>query len=597
MGCCATADKGDSGVRTAPAGGHGVHNDEVATAFEEIADLLDLQGANPFRIRAYRRAALMLRGLPRDVATIHAEGGDLRELPGIGEDLAAQIEELLRTGRDHMLLELRRQFPRGATELLRLPGLGPKRVRTLIDSLHVGNVAALRRALQQGQLDRLPRFGPALITKLKAAVAPAARAQRQRTPRASAARFAEPLAAALREVPGVEACEVAGSYRRGRDTVGDLDLVVCADTAEPVRRALERHADIRGLTAAGSTRLTAALRSGLQVDLRVVPAHSYGAALHYFTGSKAHNIRVRTHARQLGLKINEYGVFRGTKRLAGASEREVYDAVGLDWIPPELREDRGEFEAGLAHRLPRLVTRADLRGDLHAHTRASDGALDLETLAHAAHAAGLEYLAITDHARHLGIVHGLDAGALARQGDEIDALNARLEGITLLKGAEVDVLPDGSLSLPDAVLRRLDLVIIAVHTQLGASRAKQTARILHALDRPCVSILAHPTGRLLGEREGMPIDLDRVLHAAAERPCYVELNTQPQRLDLDDVGCREAREAGVPVSIASDAHDAAAFDTLALGVLQARRGWLEPVHVLNARPLARLRQLLRRTLR
>jgi len=573
-----------------------VHNEDVAAVFDDIADLLDLQGANPFRIRAYRRAALMLRGLPRDVATIRAEGGDLRDLPGIGEDLAAQIEELLRTGHDTLLVRLRREFPRGATELLRLPGLGPKRVRTLIDSLRVGNVRALRRALKQGRLAGLPGFGPALIAKLTAASAPEAGARLQRVPRGSAARLAEPLAAALRDVDGVQACEIAGSYRRGRDTVGDLDLVVCAPDAGPVRRALERHQEVRRLVASGPTRLTAMLHNGLQVDLRVVPAGSFGAALHYFTGSKAHNIRVRARARELGLRISEYGVFRGARRLAGAREQDIFDAVGIDWIPPELREDRGEFEAAAAHRLPRLVTREDLKGDLHAHTRASDGALSIEAMALAARAAGLKYLAITDHARHLGIVHGLDADALARQGDEIDALNGRLRGITLLKGVEVDVLPDGSLSLPDAVLGRLDLVIAAVHTQLGASRVKQTARILRALDRPCVSILAHPAGRLLGAREPMQLDLGRVLRAAAARPCYVELNTQPQRLDLDDVGCRAARDAGVLVSIASDAHDASSFETLGTGVLQARRGWLEAAHVLNTLPLPRLRRLLRHTL-
>lgn len=573
-----------------------MHNDDIAAVFEEIADLLDLQAANPFRIRAYRRAAQMLRGLPQDVAAIQAKGGDLRDLPGIGADLAAQIEQLLRTGRDSLLVRLRREFPRGAVELLRLPGLGPKRVRTLIDSLRVGNVGALRRALRQGKLLELPGFGPALIAKLQVATAPQARARMRRMPRGSAVRFAEPLAVALRKAEGVKACEIAGSYRRGRDTVGDLDLVVCAPDAGPVRRALERHEDVRRLSAAGPTRLTAVLDNGLQVDVRVVPVECYGAALHYFTGSKAHNIRVRARARAMGLRISEYGVFRGSRRLAGASEQDIFDAVGLDWIPPELREDRGEFEAALAHRLPRLVTRADLRGDLHTHTRASDGVLDLEALALAARARGLKYLAITDHARHLGIVHGLDADALARQGDEIDALNAGLRGITLLKGVEVDILPDGSLALPDAVLRRLDVVIAAVHTRLGAPRAKQTARILRALDRPCVSILAHPTGRLLGEREPMQIDLGRVLHAAAARPCYVELNTQPQRLDLDDVACREARDAGVLVSIASDAHDAESFTTLETGVLQARRGWLEPAHVLNAQPLRRLRHLLQRTL-
>jgi DNA polymerase (family 10) len=320
-----------------------------------------------------------------------------------------------------------------------------------------------------------------------------------------------------------------------------------------------------------------------------------GSALHYFTGSKQHNVALRRRAQERGLKLNEYGLFRGQERIAGATEKDVYAALGLPWIPPELREDRGEIDAAERKALPELVELGDLQGDLHAHTDASDGRESLAQIASAARSRGLKYIAITDHSRYLGAVHGLDAGRLARQIDAIDQLNAKLRGIVILKGAEVDILEDGRLALPDAVLRRLDLVVVAVHSHFGLSEARQTTRILRALERPCVSILAHPTGRLIGERAPYALDLSKILATARTRPCYLELNAQPTRLDLDDVMCKAAKEQGVLVSIASDAHSGGDLADLAHGVRQARRGWLTARDVLNARPLAQLRSLLART--
>ncbi|MCL5059598.1 MAG: PHP domain-containing protein [Candidatus Thermoplasmatota archaeon] len=390
-----------------------------------------------------------------------------------------------------------------------------------------------------------------------------------------AAQYAESLTAFLRAVPGVEQVTVAGSFRRMRETVGDLDILVTATANSPVMRRFTAYDEVAEILSAGSTRASVVLKSGLQVDLRVMAQQSYGAALHYFTGSKAHNIAIRRIAQKLGLKVNEYGVFRGTERIAGEDEASVYQSVGLPYIPPELREDRGEIEAARANRLPNLVVFADLRGDLHAHTRATDGHDSLRDMALAAKALGLEYLAITEHSRHLTVAHGLDPLRLARQCEEIDRLNMELEGITLLKGIEVDILEDGSLDLPDDALGRLDLVVGAVHSQFHLSRAKQTGRILRAMDHPHFTMLAHPSGRLIDRREPYDVDMLRIIRHAKERGCFLELNAHPERLDLLDSQCQTAKEEGVLVSINSDAHSSFDFSNLKYGVGQARRGWLE----------------------
>jgi DNA polymerase (family X) len=390
--------------------------------------------------------------------------------------------------------------------------------------------------------------------------------------------------------------EIAGSVRRRCETVGDLDILVTTDAPERVMRAFAGYEDIETVQALGATRATVVLRAGLQVDLRVVEPKAFGAALHYFTGAKAHNIAIRRLGQRRGLKINEYGVFRGERRVAGRTEASVFRAVGLAPIPPELRENRGEIEAARAGQLPRLVTRKDLKGDLHAHTAASDGKNSLAEMAAAARRLGLRYLAITEHSRRLTVAHGLDPERLAKQLDEIDRLNETLTGVTLLKGIEVDILEDGSLDLPDDLLGRLDLVVGAIHSAFALSRAKQTRRILRALDHPHFSILAHPGARLIGERQAIDIDWLRVVRAARARGCFLELNANPRRLDLTDQHCRLAREEGVLVAINADAHSIAEFDNLACGIDQARRGWLEAAQVLNSRPLPTLRKLLRQTL-
>ncbi|HUN25952.1 MAG TPA: DNA polymerase/3'-5' exonuclease PolX [Steroidobacteraceae bacterium] len=572
-----------------------IHNEDIAAAFDEIADILAIQGANPFRIRAYRRGAQAVRSSPHELARMRGER-EYGTLPGIGADLAAKIAELVRTGRLEALEKLRRDTPPGLRELLSLPGLGPARVQALTKALRIRGKEDLMRALERGRVSGLRGFGPALAARLRAALEQAAaRPAQGRLPWSVAAEYAQPLEAYLKSLPGVVRAQIAGSFRRGRDTVGDLDALVCARAGADPIAALASYPDVRALNASGATKAAGVLRNGLQLDVRVVAAPSYGAALQYLTGSRDHSIRLRRRAQERGLKLSEYGLFRGERRVAGKTEEEVYDALGLAFIPPELREDRGEIEAAERHALPSLIERRDLKGDLHTHTDASDGHDALESMVAAARAKGLAYVAITDHASHLGIVHGLDAARIARQIDAIDALNAKLRDLTVLKGAEVDILENGSLALPDEVLARLDLVVIAIHSHFDLSEARQTARVLRALERPHVSILAHPTGRLLAKREPYALDLDRVLAAAHARPCYLEVNAQPLRLDLDDVHIKAAIDRGVLLSIASDAHSVEQLGALDGGIRQARRGWARRQDVLNTRPLAELRRLLRAT--
>ncbi|MGC2459314.1 MAG: DNA polymerase/3'-5' exonuclease PolX [Gallionellaceae bacterium] len=572
-----------------------VHNADITAMFTEIADLLEIQGANPFRIRAYRNAARILGDLPQEARLLAERGDDLTRLPGIGSDLAGKINEIVTSGHCSMLERLRRELPPAITELLKIPGLGPKRVKALYHDLDVQTVEQLLRAAQDGRIRALPGFGAKTEQNILQAVQAHA-SQSRRFKLATAAQYAETLRAFLQAIPGVQQVVVAGSFRRMRETVGDLDILVTATPDSPVMQRFTAYDEVAEVFSAGATRASILLKCGMQVDLRVGAQECYGAALHYFTGSKAHNIAIRRIAQQLGLKVNEYGVFKGEHRIAGDSEESVYRAVGLPYIPPELREDRGEIEAARARRLPKLVELSDLRGDLHAHTRATDGHDSLRDMALAAKALGLEYLAITEHSRRLTVAHGLDPLQLARQCDEIDRLNTQLDGITLLKGIEVDILEDGSLDLPDTVLARLDLVVGAVHSRFDLSRAKQTERILRAMDHPHFTLLAHPTGRLIEQREPYDVDMLRLIRHAKQRGCFLELNAHPERLDLLDSHCQIAKQEGVLVSINSDAHSTFDFANLTYGVGQARRGWLEKSDVLNTRTLGALRKLLKRTM-
>jgi DNA polymerase (family 10) len=568
-----------------------VRNSEIADLFDELADLLDIEGANAFRVRAYRNAARTVRSHPQSMADLLAAGEDLSELPGIGKDLAAKIETIVATRKLPLLEEVAARTPRALAELLKIGGLGPKRVKTLYRELEIRSFEDLRQAVLANRIEGLPGFGAKTAALVRERIEGRA-ADERRIPLADAEAVAESLVAALRHCPGVKEVAIAGSYRRRRETVGDLDILVTATRGSPVIERFAHGEDVAEVLSEGETRSTVRLRSGLQVDLRVVPQAAYGAALQYFTGSKAHNIAVRKIAARKGLKINEYGVFRGNKRVAGKTESEVYRKIGLPVVPPELREDRGEIEAARSKTLPCLVDIAAIRGDLHCHTDASDGRDSLETLAEAAAARGYAYLAISDYTRRVANAHGLDEKRLCAQLDAIDALNERLDGLVLLKSAEVDILEDGTLGLSHRLLEKLDFTVSAVHTGLELSRKRQTERVLRAMDNPHFTILAHPTGRLIDERPLYEIDLERLMRGAKERGCYLELNANPRRLHLTDEACRLAKDLGIKVAVSTDAHGAADLDFMRFGVDQARRGWLTADDVLNTRNRKSLAKLL-----
>ena len=566
-----------------------VQNAEIAAMFDQAAELLEIKGENQFRVRAYRRAARTVEGLPQSVKSLLSAGRDLSELPGIGKDLAGKIADIVATGHFQLLDTLKRKLPGELGEIATLPGLGPKRVKMLHDKLKVSTLNDLRRVIKKGRLHRIRGFGPMIERKLSAALEKPASQKRFRLSVAEAE--AEALVAFLRNSGRVV---VAGSYRRRRDTVGDLDVVVTAEDGAEVGDKLAGYENVGAVLAHGPTRTTVLLRSGLQVDVRAVPEQSYGAALLYFTGSQAHNIALRGLAAHRGWKLNEYGLFSGRRRIAGSTEEEIYKKLGLAFIPPELREDRGEIALAAANQLPRLVTREDIRGDLHVHSDWTDGTAPITAMAEAAQTRGYAYIALTDHSRRVAMAHGLDPARLSRQAKEIDRLNERLNGLTILKGIEVDILKDGRLDLPDTSLAKLDVVVAAVHSFFDLPRAAQTNRVIRAMTNRHVSIIAHPTGRLIGEREPYDIDMERVIAAARELGCHLEVNSQPERLDLNDNYIHAAKQAGVALAISTDAHSTDAYEYIRFGIDQARRGWLTAGDVLNTRPLADLRQMLRR---
>jgi DNA polymerase (family 10) len=571
--------------------GQVIGNDQIAAIFDDIADLLEIEDANPFRIRAYRNAARTLRALTFELAKLIGRGEPLPKLTGIGVDLAGKIHEIVTTGDCALRQRLRTTLPPGLVELLSIAGLGPKRVKHLYHDLGIETAQQLCQAAKQGRIRHVPGFGEKMEARLLHAAQKGIGRDR-RLPLAFVAPVAHRLAEYLQQIPGVESATIAGSLRRMRDTIGDIDILVAAAPSVDVTAHFIKHPEIASVLVHGRARASVILGTGLQVDVRVVEPAVYGAALVYFTGSKAHNIAIRQRAQKQGLKLSEYGVFRARKNVASATENSVYQALGLEWIAPELREDRGEIVAAQAGRLPRLIELSDLKGDLHAHTLASDGGNSLEGMALAAQAAGLEYLAITEHSQSLRIAHGLNVDRLLKQIDQIDALNARLQGMTLLKGIEVDILEDGSLDLPDDILGRLDLVVGAVHSHFDLTLRQQTQRLLRAMDHRHFTILAHPLCRLINERDPLNMDLPAIIKAARQRGCCLELNAQPQRMDLFDLQCRYAKDEGVLISINSDAHRIVDFGYLRYGVAQARRAWLEKHNVLNTRSLTELKGFL-----
>jgi len=562
-------------------------NDDVAKVLGETADMLELAGENFFRVRAYRNAAQSIRDQTVQVADLTPEQID--EIPGIGADLAKKVRTVVETGDLPLHHELAAKFPPRLLELRDVSGLGPKRLKLLIDRLNIRSRDDLENAVKSGRLRKLSGFGPKLEQRIGESLQRHGAGQGGRMLYADAARIAAQLSAHMRNCGAIRKLEIAGSFRRRRETVGDLDVLASADDSAAVMKHFIGFPDVTQVTGSGETKASVVLKGGMQVDLRVVPPKSFGAALVYFTGSKSHNVHLRRIAQARGLLLNEYGLFREGSAVAGRTEQEIYRALGISWITPELREDRGEIEASAAGKLPRLIERGNLRGDLHTHSLYTDGHASIEAMVRQARDNGLEYIAITDHSRRLAMAHGLDPERLREQRKEIDRIQKKLTGITVLQGIEVDILEDGTLDLPDDALGALDWVVASVHYKLEQSSAQMTRRLCKAIRNRKVDVIGHPSGRLLGHREPSNFDLSEILRVAREEGCTLEVNSQPVRLDLNDTACLAAKRAGVKVVISSDAHSTRDLQLLEYGINQARRGWIEKDDVLNTRPRKDLR--------
>ena len=563
-------------------------NSDIARVFTSIATGLELDGGNPFRIRAYHEAARVVESHPEPMASLAATEGRLEAIRGIGKDLAQKIKDIVRTGSTELLDEIFAKYPREVLALTEIPGLGPKRVKVLFDSLGVRNRDDLERAARAGKVRALPKFGETVEQNvLKALAATSAAPDAPRLLLAGAWDTAHVLAEHVRRVKDVQQVELAGSFRRRRETVGDLDLVVSGGDGEQVMDTFASHPYVMDVIARGPTKCSVRIASGLQVDLRLVAAESFGAALVYFTGSKAHNIALRKLAIDKGWSLNEYGLTAGDRVVAGRTEADVYRALGLAWIPPEMREALGEIELAAANALPRLVENGDLRADLHMHTNRSDGVEPLAVMVRAARDRGYEYVAITDHSQALGMTNGFDAARVRQSVDEMKAVRREVPGIEVLHGLECDILADGTLDLDDESLALLDWVIVSLHSQLAQPEAVATARVLRAINHPAVHAMGHPTGRKIGAREPARFDMEKVFVRAAELGVAMEINGQPDRLDLSDVHARLAREKGVQFVLDTDAHGIPGLDYIDYAVFNARRAWLTKEHVLNALPFAK----------
>jgi len=573
-----------------------MENLDVARTLTTLADLLEIQGASPFRIRAYRNAVNTINSLSRSLASMIDAGEDLTELPGVGKSVAQNISELIESGRSSRLEEVSAEIPITLVDLVRLDGVGPKKAKKLFDELDVRTVDDLEAQLDTGTVEALAGFGEKSVEKIRRSIEDF----RKHTGRFQIHEVEKLIAGILEHVkqaPGVEDVQIAGSLRRRKETIGDVDILARFEgDGSAVVDHFVGYSGVERVEGAGPTKGSVVLHSGLQVDLRVIPGRSYGAALQYFTGSKEHNVTLRTRAVRQGLRVNEWGVFRipedadpdtigkeDGERLAGDTEESVYRVLGLPWVPPVLREDRGEVKAALDDDLPTLVTLEDIRGDLQMHSTWSDGKVSLEEMAIACRDLGYEYLAVTDHSQVMAMVGGLTPERARAQWLEVDEVRERVDGIRLLRSAEIDILQDGTLDMPDDILEELDVVVISVHSFMDQDKRTMTERVLTAMRHPTVDILAHPTGRIINRREPFQLDVERVLEAAAELGVAVELNANPNRLDLNDVHVSRARELGVPVVISTDAHSPQGLFDMRFGVDQARRGWLEAGDVLNTK--------------
>jgi DNA polymerase (family 10) len=571
-----------------------MQNADIARLLGEVADLLEISAGNPFKVRAYRNAARTVADHPDPIGEL-VKGGDfdLTDLPGIGGGIAKEITALVETGTLPQRQQLVAQIPPGLLDLLRIPGLGPKRVKLFHDELKVNSVADLKEALEKGRIAKLPGFGPKLLEKLREGVAGAgAAAGPKRIVLHEAEQYARAIVEYMKAGGGIDEIDVAGSFRRRKETIGDLDIVVSGANAPALIERFGKFGDVTHVASQGDTRSTVRLSGGLQVDLRVVEPGCFGAAMQYFTGSQAHNIELRKIAQGKKLKLNEYGVFRGTKCISGRTEQEVYGALGLDWIPPEMREDRGEIALAKQHKLPGLVTLEDLRGDLQMHTDASDGKATLAEMVEAARAINYAYIAITDHSPRTSMA-GQSPAELRAQWKEIDRLNKGMRGFRILKSVEMDILESGKLDLPDDVLAEADYVVATIHYGLKQSERQLTDRLLAAIANRWVDAIGHPTGRILPNRPSYPLDFDVVAKAAADAKCLLEINGS-ERLDLPDTLAAAAKSHGVRFVLSTDAHNTRELGFMRFAVGMARRAWLTAGDILNTRPLPEFLKGLRR---
>ncbi len=554
-----------------------------------MADLLELGEENPFRIRAYQKAAHNIESFSENVGSLYKKGGlaALEGIPGIGKGIAEHIEEMIKTGKLKAHEGLLKKFPGSLLELMAVPGIGPKTAILLHKKMKIDSIDRLEKAAKEGKLAKLPGIREKKIRNILSGI----ELKKRNVGRFSigvALPYAEAIAASLKKMKEVDRIVPCGSLRRAQETIGDIDILVTSKMPEKIMDAFVRFPQVEKVLAKGGTKTSVLLRNGMQADLRVVEPESFGAAVYYFTGSKQHNIQVREMAVKKGLKINEYGIYRGKKRIGGAEENDVFRIMGLSYIPPEIREARGEIEAAKKGKVPVLLELKDIRGDLHLHTKATDGSNTIEEMAAAAKKMGYEYIAITDHTKSTRIAGGLTEKEALAHMKKIDQANRRAAGIRIIRGMEVDILPDGKLDYADGILKEIDVVFASVHSNFKMGRAEMTKRIISAMKNRYVTVLSHPTGRLIGERDPYEVDLDEVLKAALDTGTFVELNANPLRLDLDDIHCRKAKEMGIPIVITTDAHSTTQLELMRYGVLTARRGWLGKKDVLNALPREKL---------
>ncbi|MHB1001146.1 MAG: DNA polymerase/3'-5' exonuclease PolX [Armatimonadota bacterium] len=573
---------------------HDIKNNDVAELLENIADMLEIKGDSIFRVRAYRDASRQIESLTEDIEDI-VQKGELCDIPGIGEGLAGRIKEYVETGRSSYYEDLRKEINPGLADLLEVPGIGPKKAKLFYEQLGIDSVDSLEKAAKEHRLSTIPKIGPKTEQNILDSIE-RMRGRSERTPLGIALPAAREFLQMIRDFPEVSRADLAGSLRRMQDTIGDLDLLAASDNPEAVIDRFTKLPDVRSILVKGPTKGTIVTREHLQIDLRVLKPDEYGAGLQYFTGSKMHNIKFRTLAVNMGLKVSEYGIFRVSdgERIAGETEEGMYETLGLQWMSPELREDRGEIEAAQSGRLPKLVQVSDLKGDLHVHTNWSDGSDPPEAMVEAAVNRGYEYIVFSDHSVSMAFVNGLTPERILEQRALVDRLNEKYPGIRILHAIEVNIRADGSLDYEDDVISQFDVVTASVHSGMGMPRDKMTERIIRAVRNPYVDILGHPTGRIIGRRDPYEVDMDAVLRAASDAGTAMEINSQPDRLDLKDTDARMAKDLGVMVAIDSDSHAANQLGIVEYGIATARRGWIEPENVLNALPLHSLLSYLQR---